>query len=128
MCFRKNSGIKKFLDRRGGGVGSEGLSTTSVESFLSHITEKVVKETLPCFTNFLVSNRFIDKMGDRKGVSVSFFEKNFLTVLKHFLEEPSSLSECFAYRIFFFCKGGRYDVFLSEICCLRVLKKCKGTL
>ena len=59
-------------------------SRISVEKFLSGSIEKFASGTFLCFTNFLVSKKFMDKRGGRREVvsrvSINFFclsaEKN----------------------------------------------------
>ena len=68
-----------------------GKSRLSKENFLSYCAEKLCRGTLPCFTNFLVSKRFMDKRGRRE---YHDFSSNFfcLTVPKIFVGEPFSVS------------------------------------
>ena len=55
------------------------MSRLSVEIFLSRIIKTLRRGTLLCFTNFLVSNFFMEKRGRRrrKGVNIKIFRSNF---------------------------------------------------
>ena len=87
LCFRKFP-VAKFMDKRGGGV-----STFSVENFLSHSFEKFRRGTVMCFTNFLVSKKFMDRRVGGGREYHDFLSKNFcLTVPKKFVVEPFSVS------------------------------------
>ena len=57
-----------------------GILRFSIENLLSHSTEKNRRETLLCFTKFLVSKNFMDEGegGGREGAS-RFSLKKFLT-------------------------------------------------
>ena len=76
-------GIDKFF-------ASEVKSRFSVENFLSHTAEKVRRGTLPCFTEFLASKRFLEKRW--LGEYQEFPSKSFcLTLPKKFVGEPISV-------------------------------------
>ena len=50
----------------------KGISRFSKENLLSHSTEKLRRGTFPCFTKFLVSQKFMDKKGE-DGRSITIF-------------------------------------------------------
>ena len=79
--FQKITGIKKFYRERGPVTGS------SAENFLSRRAEKFRRGTLLCFTEFLVSKKFMEK---REGVSRVYVENSLSHFAKKFVGEPIS--------------------------------------
>ena len=91
LCFRKFLVSKKVWDKRRGRV-----SRISVENLFSHSTDKLRRGKL-CFRKVLVSQNFMEKTG-REGGSITIFRRNFLTLLKKFVEEPFCVLEKCWYR------------------------------
>ena len=69
-----------------------GIPRISGENLLSHSTEKLRRGTFLCFTNFLVSKKFMDKKrgGEEGGREYHVFLSIFfgLTMPKNFVGEP----------------------------------------
>ena len=75
QCFRNFGVTKNFMHNRG-------ISRFSIENLLCHSTEILRKGTLLCFTKFLVSKKFVDIRGGRRGGGGREhhdFVKNFLS-------------------------------------------------
>ena len=98
-----------------------GLSRFSVESFLSHSTEKLRKETLLSLKRNSSFENFRAEEGEGyHNLPSSIF---CLTVPKYFVEEPFNFSENFWYRkMFMIGESGGYYNFLSKWFCLIVSK------
>ena len=74
VCFRKSRVSTNFLPKRG-------ISLFSIGNLLSHITEKIRRGTLLCFTKFLVSKNFSEKRGGGGRGSITIFCRNFLSCI-----------------------------------------------
>ena len=55
------------------------ISRFSKEFLLSQSTEKLREGTFPCFTNFLVSQKIMDKRGRTEGVSQDILSNFFVS-------------------------------------------------
>ena len=78
-----------------------GITRVSIESLLSHTTEKLRTGTLLCFTKFLIPKISINnEEGEEEGGSITIFFKKFfcLTVPKKFVMESLNVSQSFKYR------------------------------
>ena len=84
LCSRKYLILKKVW-RRGGG----GEQRFSAEIYLSHRAENFRRGTLLCFTEFLVSKKFLEKRGQYQEFSSKIF---CLTLPGNFVGEPFSVS------------------------------------
>ena len=104
-----------------------GIPRFSIDNLLSHSTENLRRETLLCFTKFLVSKKFMDQEGGGGVVEYYDFPSKLfcLTVPKYFLEEPFCVSERFRYRKILWIRG-EYQDFLPKICCFTVPRNFVG--
>ena len=94
------------------------VSLFSDEKFLSRSAKKFCRGTILCFTNFLVSKKFMDKRGG-EGVS-RFPVKTFcLTVPKNFVGNPSV---CHYFRVL---KDFRLQRVMSRFCVENFVSQCR---
>ena len=68
------------------------ISRFSIENLLSHSTEKLRIGTLPSFTKFLVSNKFMDKRGEGSGGRGKYQDFPSKRGHKNFVGEPFKVS------------------------------------
>ena len=69
---KKNPVSKNFMNKRG-------ISRSSVESLLPHSTKKLRRGTLLCFTNFVVSKKFMDRRGGEEDGIITIFCRKYLS-------------------------------------------------
>ena len=123
-CFRKFRVSKTFMHKKG-------ISLFSVESFLSHSAEKILRESLLCFKKFWYWKLPCIGGGSITDLeSITVFSKIFcLTGPKNFVGEPFCVSENFWYgkKLWIRRRVGREcHNFPSKICCLTVPKNFVG--
>ena len=117
LVFQKVLAIKKVLCMR------VGISWFSVEQFLSHSSEKVLRRTLECFRKFWASTSFMNQ----RVISMFFLDFSLSHSRDKYVGEPFRVSESLEHQKFLRIRGGFHD-FLSEIWWSHKTKKfCKGT-